>query len=46
VEARLDARIDISNRLTEERFREAVKKFQGYVEDRIKEQQQTIPPQK
>jgi hypothetical protein len=46
VEARLDARIDISNRITEERFREAVQKFQGYVEDRIKEQHAKIPPQK
>jgi hypothetical protein len=46
VEARLDARIDIANRLSEDRVREAVQKFQGYVEDRIKEQQAKTPPKK
>lgn len=45
VEARLDARIDACNRITEERVRAAVEKFESYVEARIAAEKKMWKPQ-
>ena len=44
VELRLEAKVDMANRLNEQRFREAIEKFEGYVAARKIEEQKTAKP--